>query len=149
MNDQRFRVTNKCKYDIGVTLSNNRDILIKAGSFQLLTSDDIVYIESICMENKFFSKRMLVVYDQTGKEVDLSQLGAYIENDPNPHLDDAEIQTMLKSSANKIKAWLEPIEDPSELHGIAEVAKTMELTSSKLKILQEKMPDVNFFENKE
>jgi len=67
MAEQRYRVVNKCKYDIGVTLPSQQDIVIKGGSFQLLTADDIMYIESICREVKFFSKRMLVPYDAENK----------------------------------------------------------------------------------
>jgi len=144
MSDQRFRVTNKCKYDIGVTLSNGQNIVINSGSFQLLNSDDIVYIESICSGQKYFAKRMLVAYDHTGKEVPLEQLGAYLEKDENPHMSDEEIEALLKSSISKIKSTLANIEDPAELHGIAEVAKKMDLSTNKLKILQEKLPDVDF-----
>ena len=142
--DQRFRVTNKCKFDIGVTLSNGQNIVIKAGSFQLLNADDIVYIESICSRQKFFAKRMLVACDQTGKEVPLDKLGAYFEEDEAPHMSDEEITTLLKGTAKKIEAALATIDDPVELHAIAEVAKTMDLSSTKLKMLQEKMPEVNF-----
>lgn len=144
MSDQRYRVTNKCKYDIGVKLANNQDVVIKAGSFQLLTADDIVYIESICRNVKFFAKRMLVACDQNGNEVPLDKLGAFIEEDPNPHKDDSEIEAMLKQSVNKIRAWLDGIDDPVELHAIADVAKNADLSSTKLKVLQEKMPDVDF-----
>lgn len=135
---------NKCKFDIGVKLPNNNDIVIKAGSFQLLTADDIVYIESICRTTKLFAKRMLVPCDQSGNEVPFDKLGAFIEEDPSPHKDDEEIAAMLKQSNAKIRAWLDGIDDPVELHAIAEVAKSMDLTSGKLKLLQEKMPEVDF-----
>ena len=144
MNDQRYRVTNKCKFDIGVKLPTGLDVIINAGSFQLMTADDIVFIESICNETKFFAKRMLVVYDQDGKEVPFDKLGAFIEEDEHPHYSDEEIENMLKSSVTKIKSWISAIEDPVELHAVAEVAKKMDLTSGKLKVLQEKMPNVDF-----
>lgn len=141
MSEQRYRVVNKCKYDIGVKLPNNLDVVIKAGSFQLLTADEIVYIESICRDIKFFAKRMLVPCDQSGNEVPMDKLGAFIEEDPVPHKDDQEIEAILKQSVSKIKAWITEIDDPVELHAIADVARHMDLTSAKLKVLQEKMPD--------
>lgn len=144
VNDQRYRVANKCKYDIGVTLSNGQNVVISTGSFQLLNADDIVYIESICSNQKFFAKRMLVVTDQSGKEIPLDQLGAYFEEDEHPHLSDEEIQALLKGTVKKIEATIAEIDDPAELHAIAEVAKTMDLSKTKLKVLQDKMPEVDF-----
>lgn len=141
MSETRYRVTNKCRYDIGVRLSNGQEIVITPDSFQLLTADDIAYIDSICFDDKFFSKRMLVPYDQNGKEVPMDQLGMYIEEDPVPHLDDAEITAALKQTPKKIEAWLSQIEDPAELHAIFEVAQTMDLPASKLKLLITKMPE--------
>lgn len=146
MNQTRYRVTNKCRYDIGVKLSNNQDIVIKAGSFQMLTSDDIVYIESVCFHTKLFAKRMLVPYDSEGKEVTLAELGMYASEEDAPHLDDVDIGAMLKQSAKKIEAWISGIEDQAELHAIFEVAKTMDLPASKLKILASKMPNKDIFE---
>lgn len=141
MSETRYRVTNKCRYDIGVRLSNGQEVVITPGSFQLLTADDIAYVDSICSEDKFFSKRMLVPLDQTGKEVAMDQLGMYIEEDPAPHLDDAGIASALKQTPKKIEAWLDQVDDPAELHAIFEVAQTMDLPASKLKILNEKMPE--------
>lgn len=139
--EQRYRVTNTCKYAIGVHLSNGQDIAVAPGSFQLMTIDDIVFIESGCPMTKPFSKRMFVVTDSAGKEVDFESLGAYIEKDPVPHMTDTEIENMLKQPIKKIDAWLSQIEDPAELHGILQVAKSMDLTASKLKLLSEKMPE--------
>lgn len=146
MSETRYRVMNKCRYDIGVKLSNNQDVVIKAGSFQLLTADDIVYIESICFHTKFFAKRMLVPHDQEGKEVSLGDLGMYVVEDENPHLDDNGIAAMLKQSVKKLEAWISEIEDPAELHAIFEVAKEMDLPASKLKILSAKMPNRDVLE---
>lgn len=141
MSDQRYRVVNKCKYDIGVKTSANIDVVIRAGSFQMLTADDIFYIESICRVTKFFAKKMLVPLNQNNEVVPWEELGVVMDEDPNPHLDDTQIAEKLSMSAKKIEEWLSGITDPAELHAIAEVAKGMELTSTKIKVLQEKMPD--------
>ena len=63
MAEQRYRVYNECKYDIGVRLVNGQEIVIRHNSFQMLTADDINYIESVCTEIKFFAKKMLVPKD--------------------------------------------------------------------------------------
>lgn len=146
MAEIKYRVVNKCKYDIGVTLANGQHIAIRAGSFQLMSADDITFTESICVENKFFAKRMLVAYDSTGKEVPLQEMGMYIDADDNPHLDDEEIKNMLKLTPKKIEAWLENVTDPAELHGIFAVAKELDLPASKLKLISAKLPEKNIFE---
>lgn len=146
MSETRYRVTNKCRYDIGVRLSNNQDVVIKAGSFQMLTADDIMYIESICFHTKMFAKRMLVPYDKDGNEVPLEKLGMFAVEEEAPHLDDNGIAAMLKQSVKKMETWIAAIEDPAELHAIFEVAKEMDLPASKLKVIAAKMPNKDILE---
>lgn len=147
MSDIRYRVKNACRYDIGVKLANGASMLIAAGSFQLMTADDIAYVESICAVNKFFAKRMLIPYDSQGNEVSLEEMGMFVGDDVTPHLDDAVIEAALKQSAKKIEAWLANINDPAELDAIVSVAKTMDLPASKLKIITAKMPNNDILDN--
>lgn len=139
--EKRLRVYNRCKYDIGVSLINGASVAIRAGSFQLLTVNDILYIESICANTKFFSSKMLVAVDDSGKDVAFEQLGLYPDDTAEPHLNDEEITAMLKQSVKKIEAWIETINDPAELDAIYLVAKSMDLPASKTKVLSTKMPD--------
>lgn len=141
MDTVRYRVKNMCRYNIGVKLTNGLSIMIAAGSFQLMTADDIAYVESICTVNKFFSKRMLVPYDANNNEVSLESLGLYVSEDEPKHLDDATIVAMLKQSPKKIETWLNEVTDPAELDAISDVAKAMDLTASKLRIINAKMPN--------
>lgn len=136
----RYRVKNMCRYDIGVKLTNGLSITIAAGSFQMMTADDIAYVESICTVNKFFSKRMLVPYDAEGNEVPLDKMGMIVSEDEVCHLEDDTICAMLKQSPKKIETWLAEINDPAELDAISTVAKTMDLTASRLKVINAKMP---------
>lgn len=141
MSDIRYRVKNTCRYDIGVKTTNNASVLIEAGSFQMLTSDDIAYIESICHVNKFFAMRMLVPYDAQGNEVPLEELGLYVGDDVKKHLDDTTIESMLKQSVKKVEAWLSEIDDPAELDAVVSVARRMDLPASKLKVITAKVPN--------
>lgn len=145
MQVKHYRVYNKCKFDIGATLANQQQIVIKAGAFQLMTADDIVYIESICSRTKYFAKRWLVPMDQDGKEVSAEELGTYIQTDEHPHLSDEEAKALLSKSAKEVKAYLEEEDDPNELHSIATVAKDMNLTADKLKVLKKKVPNMDLF----
>lgn len=143
--DQRLRVWNRCKYDIGVTTTSGIQMNIRAGGFQVLSVNDILYIESVCRGKKFFSSKMLVAMGDDGKELSLEELGGYADEQSAPHMSDEEIKTMLsKKSAKAIEAWLQEIEDSEELHAIFEVAKKMDLPSSKLKVLNNKMPTKNW-----
>lgn len=141
MSDVRYRVKNMCRYNIGVKLTSGLSIMIAAGSFQMMTADDIAYVESICTVNKFFSKRMLVPYDTNGNEVPLESIGLYVSEDEPKHLDDATIISMLKQNPKKIEAWLNDVTDPAELDAISSIAKTMDLTASKLKVINARMPN--------
>lgn len=144
MADVRYRVVNKCKHDIGIVTVNGQGLNIRPNSFALLSADDILFIESLCRIDKYFSKKMLVPYNTKGEEVPLEEIGLYKDETVVEHLDDQQIETMLKSPLKKFETWIEGVEDPAELHAIYEVAKNMELTSSKLKILAAKMPEKDF-----
>ena len=146
--DKKFRVFNRCKYDIGVNLMSGQQPNIKAGSFVMLSVNDILYIESTS-KRKIFSAKMLVAVDENGKDVELEELGGFPDPYSLPHLNDEEIVDKLSKSAKVIAAWLKDIEEPEELHAIFEVAKTLDLPASKLKVIQAKMPSKDVLEDDE
>lgn len=139
--EKRFRVYNRCKYDIGVTLTSGQQPNIKAGSFLPLTVNDILYIESICQKRKFFSSKMLVPVSDDGKDLSLEDLGGYADEDSLPHMSDEEIISMLKKAPKVVETWLDGIDDPEEMHAIYMVAQSMDLPKSKLAILKAKAPN--------
>jgi len=142
--EKRFRVYNRCKYDIGVYLINGLGINIRAGSFQMLTVNDILYIENLCTKDKFFSSKRLVIVDDSGKELTLDQIGGYQDDSVPQHLNDEEITAMLKKPVKALEAWLADIDSAEELHAIYLIAKEMDLSSSKLKVLKAKLPNKDF-----
>ena len=144
--EKRFRVYNRCKYDIGVNLINGQAPNIRAGGFQLLTVNDILYIESLCSNIKFFSSKRLVAVDDDGNELTLEQLGGYPDDTVPKHLDDEEITAMLKKPLKAMEAWLNDINDSEELHAIYMAAKELDLPASKLKLLKNKIPNKEWLE---
>lgn len=146
MTEQYYRVLNKCKYSIGVQMMNGIAVNIKPGSFQMLTGSDILYIESICGSEKFFSQKMLVPVDNAGNPVPLESLGMPEDPDVPKHMTDDEIVAMLKQPVKKLEAWLENISDPAELHAIYMVAKDADVTKAKLQVLSNKMPDKDWLD---
>lgn len=146
--DKKLRVYNRCKYDIGVNLMSGQQANIIAGSFIKISVDDILYIESTS-KRKVFSAKMLVAVDENDKDVSLDELGGFNDAYATPHLSDEEIIEKLNKSAKSISAWLQEIEEPEELHAIFEVAKSLDLQASKLKVIQQKMPTKDVLESDE
>ena len=146
--DKKFRVYNRCKYDIGVNLLSGQQANIAAGNFIILTINDILYIEGLS-KRKVFSAKMLVPVDENNNDVALENLGGYPDAYATPHLSDEEIVDKLNKSVKTISTWLDSIEQPEELHAIFKVAKELDLPASKLKILQAKMPNKDLLEAEE
>lgn len=133
--DLRLRVYNRAKYSVGVKTLNGIQYNITPGSFQILTVNDILYIES-AFKSKFFTRKILVPVDESGKDIDMAELGyGNMADIQEVHYNDNQIADMLKQSVKKIEAWIETINDAAELHAIFEVAKDMDLPASKLKVL--------------
>ena len=147
--DTKFRVYNRCNYDIGVTLSSNQKPNIRKGSFLPLSVDDILYIESIARGRKPFSSKMLVAVGPDGKDLTLEDLGGYTDTYSEKHFSEEEISTNLKKPFKAVESWLNKIDDPIELHAIVEVARELDLPGSKLKLLKAKVPNADLLQTEE
>ena len=148
--DIRYRVYNRCHHAIGVYVNNGQQSLnIKPGSFAVLSVNDILYIESICNRKKFFSAKMLVPVDDSGKDLTLEEIGGFTDTSTEIHYDADEIKANLKKPYAAFKSWISKIEDPVEIHAIWETGKDMDLPASKLKLLQAKMPNKDLLDDEE
>lgn len=136
----RIKVYNKCEYIIGLTLLNGVQIAVRPNSFQIITVDDMLFIESTWPNKKIFSGRKLVPVDNAGKEIDLSEYG-FVLPEEEQHKSEDEVIAMLKNGPKKIEAWINGIDDEAELHHIYMVAKEQDLPASKLKVLAAKIKD--------
>lgn len=135
----KIKVWNRCPYNYGVITANNIHMNIRAGSFAMLTEDDIALIQSIAAFNKKpFSTGQLVAEYPDGENIE-DKLGIYKDED-NYMLDTEEIDRKLKSTVAAIRKWLLGIESPSMLSQIAMRAKELDLPVSKLKAIDERYP---------
>lgn len=147
--EKKYRVYNKCTYDIGITLMSGQQPNIKAGSFIMISVNDILFIEGNAKRKPFSAKMLVAVDPDTSKETALEDLGGFVDENTTPHLDDEEIMSELRKSAKSIDAWLGGIDSPEELHAVYAASRQMDLPQSKLKILSKYMPTKDFLEEEE
>lgn len=141
-----YKVYNRQKYEIGVTCANGMQRSIKPGSFTLLTSEDIQYIDSICTKKKFFASGMLEPVDANNNPIPLEHFMLVEADESERVLTEDEISAALKKPAKSMQAWIDRIDDPVELHAIYKIATEMDLPASKLKILNAKMPNKDWLD---
>lgn len=146
MTSPTYKVFNRQKYEIGVTLANNTQRSIKPGSFTLMTAEDILYVDSICAKKKFFASGMLEPVDANNNPIPLEHFMIVPAEENEKVLTDDEIIAALKKSVKQLQTWLDGIDDPVELHAIYNVASEMDLPASKLKILSAKMPNKDWLD---
>lgn len=139
---EKIKLMNPQKFDVGIiTLENKIGVNIKAGSFTLVTPDDIAYLASI---SDVFRRGILKV-EEKNIEV-MQEAGIDQANDPN-YITDEEIQKKLSGTVKKMKEWLATIEEGYIIDRIYDVAMNMNLSLDKVKALNEKMPDRKFLED--
>lgn len=142
--NKTYRIANKCKYDIGVLVNNgSQGVNIPAGSSHVrLSVDDIRAIEDMSSKRRVFSAGMLVILGDDNKELRLEDIGGYTDaytEENQKHLSDEEIEKNLKKPYKAVEAWLNKIDDPTELESVINVAKAIDINMSKLKLIQAKM----------
>ena len=136
---EKIKLWNPQKFDVGiVTPENKLGINIQAGSFALVSEDDIAYLATI---SDVFRKGILKVEE---KNLDVMQ-GVGIDQQNDPHfISNEEIQKKLSGTTKKIKEWLGTIDEAYILDRVYDIAMGMNLSLDKIKILKEKMPNKEF-----
>ena len=132
--NERVRVNNVTPYAIGLKSQNGIEYNIRSHAFVMMHRDDVEY--NMAIAPKLFSSPVqLVVEDQGLNEI--VGVDPMMENS----CDKVEIEKILKGSASKIDAWLSENNYPHVVETVFEVAKDMDLPSSKVKVLQKYMPN--------
>lgn len=138
--ENKVKVFNDRKYDIGVKLLNDQHQNIRAGSFIMMSPDDIAFVESQCAYNKrLFGSGKLRIAEIDNEISDAIGIVPSFEN-VQPSRED--IEKNLRGSAAAIKKWVDGFEDKAVLFEIFEIAKEMDLAASKMKVIKERLPEV-------
>ena len=133
---EKIRIYNKTKFNIGIkTPANMMGVNIRPGSFTVVEESDIDYLMSTC---NLLQKGLLQV-EEKAKEDTLAKMGID-ENEHAAFMNDEDIKKKLGGSAKNLEKWIADVEDPIELNRIADMAKELNLSLSKLKIIQDKVP---------
>lgn len=138
MENKKIKVYNRQKFNVGIKMPSKPDgINIAPGSFTYMTEDDIEYVMSI---STIFQKGYLRVEED--KTEILADMGIDVVNDPN-FLDDEMIRKKLTQTPKKLGEWLDTVNSEHTMDRIYDVAMNMDLSMTRLKVLNEKMPDRN------
>jgi hypothetical protein len=123
------KVINPNKFDVGVKLMDGiRSINIRHGAFTMLDENEVYYINQV---SGLFKRKMLVVEDE-----DVVQNMGFAPDEAK-NLTDDEIATLLKGNHLKMKKELEKITEPHIKDRVYNIAKTLDLSASKLKIISD------------
>lgn len=136
MNSDKIRVRNNTTFDIAVKMLDEKERLIKAGSFLPMTKDEIDYLSSIC--SVFSSNHLTIENPEEAREI-LEGSGIVMEENP-VFMDDDDIRKHLRASAANVKKWLDEIEFDRVLFSrIERIANEMDLPASKMKVVDAKL----------
>lgn len=137
--DDKIILKNPQKFDVGIiTMAKPNGVNIKAGSFCLVTQDELNYLASICT----LLQDGILTVDKEHVEM-MKEIGIDPENDPN-FITDEEIRKKLGGTVKKVREWLATVDKGHILDRIYDIAVSMNLSADKLKVLMEKMPDKDF-----
>lgn len=138
---EKIKLMNPQKFDVGiVTLENKVGINIRAGSFALVSPDDIAYLASI---SDVFRRGILRVEEKNVAV--MQEVGIDQTADPN-YITDEEIQKKLSGTVKKLREWLGTVEEGHILDRIYDTAVGMNLSADKLRALKDRMPDKDFLD---
>lgn len=132
----KVRVRNVSTYDIGLRAINGIEYNIKAGLFIPMNRDDVEY--NMALAPKLFeAPPQLVVQDEELNNI----MGVDVASEI---CDKTVAEKYLKGAANKLRAWLTENNKPNVLEVVFKTAEGMDLPASKIKVLQEFMPNRDF-----
>lgn len=138
----KLRLNNLNDFDVGIiTPDKPYGVNIVRKTFTMVTQDELDYIMAT---STLLQDGTLRLTGDKQKEL-ADTIGVKMEDNAN-FMSDEDIKKKLSGNANQLRKWLESDEiKPYVLDKIATIAKTMNLAMNKIQVLQDKMPDYDFF----
>ena len=132
----KIRLYNRTKMNIGIkTATNPLGINIRPGSFTLVDQNDLDFLIGT---TTLLSSGWLQAEGPEREEI-LEKIGIEPAEE-SAFMSDEEIRKKLNANGKTLEKWLDGITDPIQLDRIADMAMEMNLSVSKIKILQAKIP---------
>lgn len=133
--DEMVNVYNKNKFNIGIKKPDGTSLNIRPGSFIMLTQNEIDWLNSVC---DFIPKGILQL-DEAHSYI-TEKMGINIKESVYA-MDDGAIKDHLNMSVKKLEDWLNGINDKMLISRICDVAETMDISRTKMKMLKDKLPE--------
>lgn len=140
---EKMRLNNPNEFDVGiVTPEKQYGVNIRPKAFTMVTQDEVDYLMAT---STLLQDGVLRLNGEKQKEL-ADTIGVNMEDNAN-FMSDEDIKKKLSGNANQLRKWLNSDEiKPYVLDKIAAIAKTMNLSMNKIQVLQEKLPDYDFFD---
>lgn len=140
---ETMRLNNPNAFAVGIiTPEKPYGINIQPGAFTMVSKDEVDYIMAT---STLLSKGVLRLAAEKQKEL-ADMLGVKMEDNAN-FMSDEDIKKKLSGNANQLRKWLNSDDiNPYVIDKIATIAKGMNLSMNKIQVLQEKLPDFDFFD---
>lgn len=140
---EMMRLNNPNAFAVGIiTPEKPYGINIQPGAFTMVSKDEVDYIMAT---STLLNKGVLRLAAEKQKEL-ADMLGVKMEDNAN-FMSDEDIKKKLSGNANQLRKWLNSDDiNPYVIDKIATIAKGMNLSMNKIQVLQEKLPDFDFFD---
>ena len=140
---EKMRLNNPNDFAVGIiTPEKQYGVNIQPHAFTMVTQDEVDYLMAT---STLFQDGVLRLNGEKQKEL-AEVIGVKMEDNAN-FMSDEDIKKKLSGNANQLRKWLESDEiKPYVLDKIATIAKTMNLSMNKIQVLQDKLPDYDFFD---
>ena len=143
MESNKIRLDNPNRFNVGIiTPEKQYGQNVAPGAFVYVSNDELEYLMST---TNLLQRGILRVHGGEEKKQVEERLNIDSENNAN-FMSDEDIRKKLSGNANQLKKWLGGDIEPFVLERIADIAKTMNLSMSKVQVLQDRIPNYEFIE---
>lgn len=128
----KVKVWNKNKHRVGARYMNGMEVVFEPGSCREVPEEEVLYWST---STGLFKKKHLYFDEKVQPEV-VENL--HMDGEIEPFKSDDEVKELLKGNFKKLESYLDNITEAHEKARFVEVAKSMDLTASKIRLIEEK-----------